>query len=232
MLRKFLLTVFVVLFDSSGAFNVTVGGHAAAAAEIAALRDEWRSDTLVNQFAILVSAFAHVLHGVYKPFPDRSTYLLQHLSLTTTTLTFTMGLLVKVDQVDNSSPFFSLLTAVTVMLPLVFIVASTALVVRHLGRVAHAKLVSRELHMLRTGVRGRVDSGSSGRAGQNGVELPALGGSIGSATLQENPMHSRHIGAGAASPTARHQAPPGLPDTRFVVANPLRTGKASSTNGL
>lgn len=45
------------------------------------------------QFAVIVSAFAHVLHSLYKPFPDRASYLLQHLSLGVTTLVFTMGLL-------------------------------------------------------------------------------------------------------------------------------------------
>lgn len=48
-------------------------------------------------FALLVSAYAHVLHAYYKPFVDVSAHRLQHFSLFTTTFVFTIAMLLKVD---------------------------------------------------------------------------------------------------------------------------------------
>lgn len=63
LLRKLLLTSLIMLFFESGsALQIT--------------------------FAMLVSAFAHVAHALWKPYVSRRAYLLQHASLAVTTVTY------------------------------------------------------------------------------------------------------------------------------------------------
>lgn len=63
LLRKLVLTSLILLFfDQGSALQVT--------------------------FALLVSAFAHVAHALWRPYTDRRAYLLQHGSLAVTTLVY------------------------------------------------------------------------------------------------------------------------------------------------
>lgn len=54
-------------------------------------------------FALMLSAYAHVAHALYRPFADKSAYYLQHGSLAVTTLVYTAGLLFKVDGFGRGS---------------------------------------------------------------------------------------------------------------------------------
>ena len=63
LVRKLVLTSLILLFfDQGSAMQVT--------------------------FALLVSAFAHVAHSLWRPYTNRKAYLLQHGSLTVTTLSY------------------------------------------------------------------------------------------------------------------------------------------------
>lgn len=63
LVRKLILTSLILLFFETGsALQVT--------------------------FALLVSAFAHVAHALWRPYVSRRAYLLQHGSLAVTTLTY------------------------------------------------------------------------------------------------------------------------------------------------
>lgn len=65
LLRKLVLTSLILLFfDQGSAIQVT--------------------------FALLVSAFAHVAHSLWRPFTNRRAYHLQHGSLTVTTLAYVL----------------------------------------------------------------------------------------------------------------------------------------------
>ena len=63
LIRKLVLTSLIILFFETGS-------------------------GLQITFALLVSAFAHVAHALYRPFVNRPAYLLQHASLTVTTMMY------------------------------------------------------------------------------------------------------------------------------------------------
>ena len=72
----------------------------------------------------MFSSWAHVLHAVYKPWGSGSqTYYMQHLSLFTTTFVFVMGLLFKVNGVQQSSASFQALAVMMLLLVIGFGVA-------------------------------------------------------------------------------------------------------------
>lgn len=77
LLRKLTLTSLVLFFNAGSPFQIT--------------------------FALVVCTYAHVAHGMYRPFVERSSYLLQHFSLGTTTFVFVMGLLFKVEGFGDDS---------------------------------------------------------------------------------------------------------------------------------
>ena len=71
LVRKLLLSAVVVLFDAGSPLQITL--------------------------AVIVCSWAHVIHGVYKPWGSSSVlYGLQHMSLLVTSFVFLMGLLFKV----------------------------------------------------------------------------------------------------------------------------------------
>ena len=72
---------------------------------------------------MLFSSWAHVMHGVFKPWGKGSeTYMVQHLSLLSTTFVLTMGLLFKVNTVQQNSPGFYMLSVVMTLLCVAFAV--------------------------------------------------------------------------------------------------------------
>jgi hypothetical protein len=79
--------------------------------------------------AVLVSSWAHVLHAIYKPWgPGSVMYTLQHGSLLVTSFVFLMGLLFKVNGVSTSSPSYSALAVVMLLLCIGFLVFWLAVV--------------------------------------------------------------------------------------------------------
>jgi hypothetical protein len=92
--------------------------------------------------AVLVSFWAHALHGLYKPWGAGSqTYKLQHASLTATDFLFLMGLLFKSRSVPRSSPVYLLLSYVMLLLCLAFLAAWVYIMVRtvYIGRMAEKR---------------------------------------------------------------------------------------------
>ena len=81
--------------------------------------------------AVLISGWAHVLHGMYKPWgTGTAMYALQHGSLFVTSFIFLMGLLFKVNSVSPSSPVYGALTVIMLSLCLLFITCWVVLVIR------------------------------------------------------------------------------------------------------
>ena len=119
LLRKLVLTSLILLFfDSGSALQVT--------------------------FALVVSAFAHVAHSLWRPYTDRAAYMLQHGSLAVTTLVYATGLLFKVRGLtstqargagasttagDSSADVFSGLGLLLVLMCAAFLLWALALVV-------------------------------------------------------------------------------------------------------
>jgi hypothetical protein len=121
LVRKLLLSAVVVLFPKGSPLQVTVG--------------------------VCVCGWAHVLHGVYKPWGAGNVLSsLQHGSLFVTTFVFLMGLLFKVKGVSPSSPTYSVLSIVMVVMCCAFLV-SRAMVV--------AVMVFRNARMQHRGVQAR-----------------------------------------------------------------------------
>lgn len=115
---------------------------------------------------------------------------------------------VKVEGLETESVPFTVLATATVMLPIVFLVASLFIIGRHMLRVAHARFGKRNLSVLRSGrTPGRQDAQlrlEDDEGGFAGVEL-AL--------------------AGPGQPVQRGSSTPAVPaaGTFRVTQNPLRS---------
>ena len=97
LIRRLFLSALVILFDAQSAAPVAL--------------------------AVLVSAWAHVLHSVFKPWGKGSVlYILQHGSLFVTTFVFLMGLLFKADSVTKYSKLASSLAGLMVFLCVAFMI--------------------------------------------------------------------------------------------------------------
>ena len=97
LVRKLLLSAVVVLIESGSPLQVTL--------------------------AVLISGWAHVLHAMYKPWGKGShMYMLQHGSLFVTSFVFLMGLLFKVDGVSSTSPTYSALSAIMLVMCVSFVI--------------------------------------------------------------------------------------------------------------
>ena len=102
LVRKFLLSAFVVLLAEGSPLQVT--------------------------FAVLVSAWAHVAHALWKPWrgvgddgSGKYTYALQHGSLLITAFVFIMGLLFKLDSVGRDGGVYGFLSWSMVVASVLFV---------------------------------------------------------------------------------------------------------------
>jgi uncharacterized membrane protein YgcG len=96
LVRKLFLTAVVVLMDAGSPLQVVL--------------------------AVLVCAWAHVLHATFKPWGVASfTYLLQHGSLGVTFFVFLMGLLFKMEGVSHGSATYDFLTAIMMLMCVAFL---------------------------------------------------------------------------------------------------------------
>ena len=180
---------------------------------------------------MLISAVAHVLHGVYEPWGvGTQTYYVQHLSLFVTTFVFTMGLLFKVQGVSQASGVYAGLAALMLLLCLSFGVVWLGCmvtgVVKSLQRRRMAKrLVRRPL--ARSSSDGGSDAGDDADAADaaikpRGASLSAASAAMGGTPMQftENPVlrARRLLGPGASSrllaTTPPTHAPPPPPPPR------------------
>jgi hypothetical protein len=119
LVRKLLLSAVVVLIDEGSPLQVTL--------------------------AVLVSGWAHVLHGMYKPWGVGSVmYRLQHGSLFVTSFVFLMGLLFKVNGVSSSSPTYSALAGVMLLLCATFVVWWLAVAVAALAKTVSMERAKRK----------------------------------------------------------------------------------------
>lgn len=151
LLRKLFLTSFVLFLDAGSPFQIC--------------------------FALVVSAYAHVAHSLWRPYVDRAAYLLQHLSLAVTTSVFAFGLLFKVDGLgETSAGVVNALGVVLVLLCAAVLACSAVLVVLRLAQQAR-KYNSVGLRDTRRHLGPKSETaGQLDRA--EGIELP----------LQTNPM--------------------------------------------
>ena len=109
LVRKLLLTAVAVLMDAGSPLQITM--------------------------AVMISGWSHVMHAIYKPWGTASrTYLVQHLSLFTTTFLFTMGLLFKVNSVSQGVGSYRFLTVTMLMLCLLFVLAWVVEMTRGVAR--------------------------------------------------------------------------------------------------
>jgi hypothetical protein len=104
LVRKVLLTSFVVLLNAHSPLQVTL--------------------------ATLISFWAHSLHALYAPWTyGSSTYLLQHLSLLATSFVFLMGLLFKSDRFSPTSVTGTVLSVAMLVFVAAFVIAWLATVI-------------------------------------------------------------------------------------------------------
>ena len=119
--------------------------------------------------AALFSGWSHVLHAVFKPWGTSLTYYVQHLSLFTTTFIFIMGLLLKVNGVQQESLGFRILSGIMLLLCVVFALVWLTAMVRGVGLTMARKSAVRKERRLRAALSdadGDGDGdGENGRAG-------------------------------------------------------------------
>lgn len=112
LVRKLLLSAVVVLLDAGSPLQATL--------------------------AVLVSGWAHVLHATYKPWLGSVVYYLQHGSLFVTSFVFLMGLLFKVEGVSSSSPTYTALSIIMLLVVGIYLLCWLLSVCRSVALAAHA----------------------------------------------------------------------------------------------
>jgi hypothetical protein len=148
--------------------------------------------------AVLVSGWAHVLHAMYKPWGAGSVlYGLQHGSLFVTSFVFLMGLLFKVQGVTTGTPAYRFLSAVMLLLCVVFLSTWAAVVV----------------HRIAVAVRSR-------RAAPTTASVVAA--SDAASCTSEAPMHVNPMRGVAASRTGGASSSHGAPHVSVARAAPAR----------
>ena len=162
-------------------------------------------------FALVVSAFAHVAHAVWKPFVNRGSYLLQHGSLGVTTLVYALGLMFKMQEFtreldagagadttagDGDTGLSQALGVTLVLLCSAFLSVGAIMVATTVCYRARAQLRARRERLARTPKRRRRrrdGGGSDGRGFTSGMELARV--------KSMSPM-SAASSAGSSSPSA------------------------------
>ncbi len=216
LVRKLLLSAVVVLIEDGSPLQVTL--------------------------AVLVSGWAHVLHGVYRPWGAGSMlYRMQHGSLFTTSFVFLMGLLFKVEGVSTHSRTYSALSVIMLLICVVFMATwcvMVALRMREMWRYRRSDgssastSLSSELLMnstlaLRSAASAKRVDGAMEKAQGEGAASEGVGRGVDDGVAEDKKATQHGVLLAPVEVPARLQKRLSA-DTPFVILNPFFSSKGAA----